>query len=59
VTPLGDHEAVIVSLDLVVQEVVVVTGCLLVLLVPGVTDPLVEEQREDVGLVIGGVHRSS
>ena len=44
-TPLGDHEAVIVSLDLVVQEVVVVTGCLLVLLVPGVTDPLVEERE--------------
>ena len=57
--PSGTAEAVVVGLDLGGEVVAEVGDGLRVLVVPGVADPLEEQQREDVGLEVGGVDRSA
>src|SRR5262245_2420167 len=53
---LGEHEAVVVGLYLVVEAVSEVGYSSLVLLVPDVADPPEEQQREDIGLEVGRVY---
>ena len=55
--PSGSVEPVVVGLDLVVEVVAELVDRLLVLVVPGVADPLPEQHREDVGLEVGRVDR--
>ncbi len=55
---LGEHEAVVVTLNVLIKAIAELSDCLGVLLVPCIREPLEEEQREHVGLEVGRVDRT-
>ena len=59
VAALREPEAVVVGLNLVGQLGAVIAGRAAVLVVPGIGDTLVEEEREEIRLEVRGIDRAT